>query len=302
MKEAPNRCYMFSWSIPRLQHSTLALNYDLGPMSGGKKERLLPIVMLGAFSSRCKPLRVLSANPDIKMMHLTQSSNKLPTYYAKAIRNKVLSCDRVYEECVLKRIIVEVLPNCMQEGAHSYLDSKKKGTVLERARQPPLLNKLHHGSRNTEEPKHHIKTNTRRGNQECRAENVSITKSASLSSTGLSRKSCCTNMSSLWSPPHALTTVLEVPPHMLQPFFRLHQWWPSTMCHFVASVSDKQTDDKMSSDTTTAPSYTDQQAWGQLAIYIKTPSMAPTERIQLQLTARNRKLDTEHVMVDHSGL
>lgn len=58
------------------------------------------------------------AEAETDMTRFTQPSNKLLTEYAKALWNKELRCDTVYDEYVLNRIFIEGFSESIHHSRH----------------------------------------------------------------------------------------------------------------------------------------------------------------------------------------
>lgn len=97
-------------------------------------------------------------------MCLTQPPNKMPTEYSMALWNKRLRCLTVYEDYVLKGIIVEALPETIINTIMSSWGLKKIATVCDVARQETSLTRLRRGSHRADTTHNKVKQGNRRRN------------------------------------------------------------------------------------------------------------------------------------------
>lgn len=143
IRELPLACYTFSWTA----HS---------PCTQCTHQHEFEIDKLqeeGTLASYCKADKNLldtyatediTAGTDADMIGLTHTANKSRMEYAEAQWNTSLRCDRVYDEYVLRGILIEGLSKTIWHSTRSYLGSERNATVHDMTRHTTLLANLQH--------------------------------------------------------------------------------------------------------------------------------------------------------------
>lgn len=139
----------------------------------------------------------------------------------------------VFDEYLLKDVLIEGYSESICHSMHSYWGSEKNATVHDLVLQAISLTKLNHGSCSNDGPRHNDQKNSRRGSTGCRGRNANNINSNFSSSINSSHRNALSCQGSTITAMHIWHEQLQC---VLQSFLPRLQRRQSKMCHSPVSV------------------------------------------------------------------